>query len=224
MKRAPAWLKRPAGVAFGFGNRLVSFKNISRQGQAGEHVDAGIVTLSHVSTLEHAVHLGTHTQTQGDISHACLHGGPSIVAGQWFCLLTTVILQAGCRAGFTNCVSFRVFCRRVRILCDLGMIIMLCMVQVATENDLIGRSEAFEQAMNENALAQFCDYKVANSDGDDQETWLYLRILFEADPKRHVSYLQFMSHRLTNATLALCCWFCTQACQTLACLSYSAHK
>ncbi|KAL0027638.1 hypothetical protein WJX79_004520 [Trebouxia sp. C0005] len=104
LKRAPAWLKRPAGVAFGFGNRLVSFKNISRQGQAGEHVDAGIVTLSHV----------------------------------------------------------------------------------ATENDLIGRSEAFEQAMNENALAQFCDYKVANSDGDDQETWLYLRILFEADPKRHL--------------------------------------
>lgn len=38
--------------------------------------------------------------------------------------------------------------------------------------------------MNENALAQFCDYKVANSEGPDQETWMYLRILFEADPKR----------------------------------------
>jgi len=71
------------------------------------------------------------------------------------------------------------------------------MVQIATESELIGRSEAFEQAMNENALAQFCDYKVANSAGEDQETWLYLRILFEADPKRHVSYLQPMSCRLT---------------------------
>lgn len=60
-------------------------------------------------------------------------------------------------------------------------------MQVATEHELVGRSEAFEQAMNDNALAQFCDYKVASSDGEDQETWLYLRILFEADPKRWVS-------------------------------------
>ena len=51
LKRAPAWLKRPAGVAFGFGGRLVSFKNTPRQGHAGEHVDAGIVTLSHVSIV-----------------------------------------------------------------------------------------------------------------------------------------------------------------------------
>ena len=57
-------------------------------------------------------------------------------------------------------------------------------MQVATESELIARSEAFEQAMNENALAQFCDFKVANSQGEDQETWMYLRILFEADPKR----------------------------------------
>ncbi len=88
------------------------------------------------------------------------------------------------------------------------MIIMHCMVQVATENELIGRSEAFEQAMNENALAQFCDYKVANSDGEDQETWLYLRIFFEADPKRHVSCLQPMSCRLAKLakfTLTRCC-------------------
>ena len=49
LKRAPAWLKRPAGVAFGFGNRLVSFKNVGRQGQSGEHVDAGLVTVTHVS-------------------------------------------------------------------------------------------------------------------------------------------------------------------------------
>lgn len=50
LKRAPAWLKRPAGVAFGFGNRLVSFKNVSRPGHAGEHADTGIVSLSHVSS------------------------------------------------------------------------------------------------------------------------------------------------------------------------------
>ena len=50
LKRAPAWLKRPSGVAFGFGGRLVSFKNTPRQGHAGEHVEAGIVTLSHVSS------------------------------------------------------------------------------------------------------------------------------------------------------------------------------
>ncbi|KAL3153542.1 hypothetical protein ABBQ38_011870 [Trebouxia sp. C0009 RCD-2024] len=104
LKRAPAWLKRPAGAAFGFGNRLVSFKNVGRQGQAGEHFDTGVVTISHV----------------------------------------------------------------------------------ATEDELIGRSEAFEQAMNENALAQFCDHKVSNSEGPDQETWMYLRILFEADPKRQL--------------------------------------
>lgn len=29
--RAPAWLKRPAGVAFGFGGRLVSFANTRRE-------------------------------------------------------------------------------------------------------------------------------------------------------------------------------------------------
>ena len=65
-----------------------------------------------------------------------------------------------------------------------GVIVLSHTMQVATEHDLVGRSEAFEQAMNDNALAQFCDYKVATSDGEDQETWLYLRILFEADPKR----------------------------------------
>lgn len=58
-------------------------------------------------------------------------------------------------------------------------------LQVATEAELISRSEAFEQAMKENALAQFCDYKVSATEGEDQETWLYLRILFEADPKRY---------------------------------------
>ena len=51
LKRAPAWLKRPAGAAFGFGNRLVSFKNVGRQGHAGEHIDTGVVTVSHVSNL-----------------------------------------------------------------------------------------------------------------------------------------------------------------------------
>ena len=56
--------------------------------------------------------------------------------------------------------------------------------QVATEHKLVDRSEAFEMAMNDNALAQYCDYKVASSEGEDRETWLYLRILFEADPKR----------------------------------------
>ena len=58
------------------------------------------------------------------------------------------------------------------------------MLQVATEAELTERAEAFEQAMNENALAHFCDYKVAHAAGEDHETWLYLRILFEADPKR----------------------------------------
>ena len=48
LKRAPAWLKRPAGVAFGFGNRLVSFKNAARQGHGGEQIDRGIVCLSQV--------------------------------------------------------------------------------------------------------------------------------------------------------------------------------
>ena len=59
-------------------------------------------------------------------------------------------------------------------------------LQVATETELITRSETFEQAMKENALAQFCDYKVSSCEGEDQETWLYLRILFEADPKRYI--------------------------------------
>ena len=63
--------------------------------------------------------------------------------------------------------------------------VTLLMLQVATETELISRSETFEQAMKENALAQFCDYKVSATEGDDQETWLYLRILFEADPKRY---------------------------------------
>ena len=59
-------------------------------------------------------------------------------------------------------------------------------LQVATETELITRSETFEQAMKENALAQFCDYKVSSCEGEDQETWLYLSILFEADPKRYL--------------------------------------
>ena len=46
LKRAPAWLKRPAGVAFGFGNRLVSFKNAARQGHGGEHIETGVISLS----------------------------------------------------------------------------------------------------------------------------------------------------------------------------------
>ena len=47
--------------------------------------------------------------------------------------------------------------------------------------------------MNENALAQFCDYKVSNLEGEDQETWMYLRILFEADPKRY-AIVCFLMH------------------------------
>lgn len=66
-----------------------------------------------------------------------------------------------------------------------AVVVSTRMLQVATETELISRSETFEQAMKDNALAQFCDYKVSGSEGEDQETWLYLRILFEADPKRY---------------------------------------
>lgn len=66
-----------------------------------------------------------------------------------------------------------------------AVVVSIRMLQVATETELISRSETFEQAMKDNALAQFCDYKVSGSEGEDQETWLYLRILFEADPKRY---------------------------------------
>ena len=36
-------------MAFGFGNRLVSFRNVARQGHAGEHIDTGVVSLSQVA-------------------------------------------------------------------------------------------------------------------------------------------------------------------------------
>ena len=51
LKKAPAWLKRPAGVAFGFGNRLVSFSNTMQQGQDGQMVGAGTITIQQVGIL-----------------------------------------------------------------------------------------------------------------------------------------------------------------------------
>lgn len=107
MKRAPAWLKRPAGVAFGFGNRLVSFKNTSRQGQAGEHVDAGIVTLSHVSThntqcmqaLTHRHKLTHHISDCMDDPALLLVLLPICCLLLTCCRTESLQNSAGCRAG-----------------------------------------------------------------------------------------------------------------------------
>lgn len=46
--KAPAWLRRPAGAAFGFGGRLVQFANSKRQLPAGELVDAATITVKQV--------------------------------------------------------------------------------------------------------------------------------------------------------------------------------
>ena len=53
LKKAPAWLKRPAGVAFGFGNRLVSFSNTMQQSQDGQMAGVGSVTIQQVGRLLH---------------------------------------------------------------------------------------------------------------------------------------------------------------------------
>lgn len=46
LKRAPAWLNRPCGVAFGFGNRLVSWSNstAATQGAQQGHTDSVYIT------------------------------------------------------------------------------------------------------------------------------------------------------------------------------------
>jgi hypothetical protein len=53
LKLPPAWLKRPAGVCFGFGGRLVSFANHKQQvtdpmtGQV-RPVDTGAISITQV--------------------------------------------------------------------------------------------------------------------------------------------------------------------------------
>lgn len=46
--KAPAWLKCPAGVSFGFGGKLAQFTNAKRQLATGEVADTGSVTISQV--------------------------------------------------------------------------------------------------------------------------------------------------------------------------------
>lgn len=46
--KAPAWLKRPVGAAFGFGGKLVQFVNTKRQLPSGEIVEVGSATISQV--------------------------------------------------------------------------------------------------------------------------------------------------------------------------------
>lgn len=53
LKKAPQWMKRPCGVSFGFGGRLVSFANhktatVDAHGGPGPMRDHGIITVSQV--------------------------------------------------------------------------------------------------------------------------------------------------------------------------------
>ena len=49
--KAPAWLQRPCGAAFGFGGKLVQFTNTKRQLPTGETATAGSITISQVRCL-----------------------------------------------------------------------------------------------------------------------------------------------------------------------------
>ncbi|KAF6262154.1 hypothetical protein COO60DRAFT_1470516 [Scenedesmus sp. NREL 46B-D3] len=60
LKQPPAWLKRPSGVCFGFGGRVVSFSNVKQQvtdpmtGQV-RPVDSGAITITQVVTEQKLV-------------------------------------------------------------------------------------------------------------------------------------------------------------------------
>jgi protein transport protein SEC31 len=49
--KAPAWLQRPCGAAFGFGGKLVQFSNSKRQLPTGETATSGSITISQVRCL-----------------------------------------------------------------------------------------------------------------------------------------------------------------------------
>ena len=97
-------------------------------------------------------------------------------------------------------------------------------LQVATEDELIGQSEVFEQAMNQNALAQFCQYKVSSSEGKDQETWMYLRVLFEADPKRCVSDIISVNANCRNSAVMGFSSTCSVVCLKNVCAMYRCFQ
>ena len=50
--KAPAWLQRPCGAAFGFGGKLVQFTNTKRQLPTGETATTGTVTISQVRSFQ----------------------------------------------------------------------------------------------------------------------------------------------------------------------------
>lgn len=54
LKKAPAWMKRPAGATFGFGGKLISFANQKSQYTdatgAVQHREHGVISVSQVIT------------------------------------------------------------------------------------------------------------------------------------------------------------------------------
>ena len=60
-------------------------------------------------------------------------------------------------------------------------------VQVVTEPEVAEQSAHFEQAMvggDPTALLGLCDAKAEGLPGDEGETWAFLRIHFQQDPRR----------------------------------------
>ena len=60
-------------------------------------------------------------------------------------------------------------------------------MQVVTESEVVEQSTRFEQAMiggDPTALLGLCDAKAEGLPGEEGETWAFLRVHFQQDPRR----------------------------------------
>jgi protein transport protein SEC31 len=63
---------------------------------------------------------------------------------------------------------------------------------VVTEPQLVQQSEIFEDVINQQKFGQFCEGKLSTSEEQDKMIWSFLKVTFEADPRRH--YLNLLGY------------------------------
>ncbi|KAK9805066.1 hypothetical protein WJX73_010529 [Symbiochloris irregularis] len=75
--------------------------------------------------------------------------------------------------------------------------------QVVTEGELVEASTAFEASLqggDKGALQQLCETRSVELPGDEGETWAFLRIHFDEDPRRHLLTHLGFSHSLDTGS------------------------
>ena len=140
LRKAPAWMRRPAGASFGFGGKLVSFANHKTQTtDAGGQVRALVYVGPQDGLQSYSLHISFHL-----VSPTChVHGKGCVTHGQRVEGRTTAPPVAGICTGSCDwqvCTQFPAIGRYMhRFLLLAGMCTGSCYWQVCTQVPAIGR-------------------------------------------------------------------------------------